>query len=160
MQQSFTSTAACNIFTPQRIIKTHDLKPNQLNFINMSKKDTDNIPNRGRTNLDTSETNAYLDHSIAATFGSSEDHDVAVAPSLETTLDEDDAFTSPGVSCDIPLFPKRSKHFHSTNSIQQIPLPVIVLGDIILFITMLIWTFQLFPAPTIFLPGRALPVIV
>jgi len=120
MQQSFTSTAACNIYTPQWIIKTHDLKPNQLNFINMSKKDTDNIPNRGCTTLDTSETNAYLDHSIAATFGApSEEHIVAFVPSLlETPLDKDDAFTS-SVSSDIPLSPKRPKHFHSTSSIAS-----------------------------------------
>jgi len=117
MQQSFTFTAACNIYTPQWIIKTHDIKPNQLNFINMTKIDNDNIPNRGRSyTLDTSETNAYLDHSIAAaTLGAPpEENDVAVAPSLETPLNEDDAFTS-SASSDIPLSPKRPKHFHSTS---------------------------------------------
>ena len=36
----------------------------------MSKKDNDNIPNRGRSTSVTSETNSYVDHSIAAsTFG-------------------------------------------------------------------------------------------
>jgi len=118
MQQSFTSTAACNIYTPQWFIKTYDLEPNQLNFINMrSKKDTDDIPNRGRTS-EKSETNAYMDHSIAAAFGAPEEQDVAVAPSLETTLHEDDAFTS-SVASDILLFPKRPKHFHSTSSIAS-----------------------------------------
>ena len=69
--QSFTSsTAACNIYTPQWIIQNHFLKPNQLNSINMSKEDNDNIPNRGRSTSVTSETNSYVDHSIAAsTFG-------------------------------------------------------------------------------------------
>ena len=63
----------------------------------MSKKDDDNIPNSGRSTLITFETNAYLDHSIAApTFGAPlEEHDddvSAVARSLllETPLDEDD----------------------------------------------------------------------
>ena len=67
----------------------------------MSKKDNDNIPNRGRSTSVTSETNSYVDHSIAAsTFGAPpvEHDDVAAAVAcsqlLETPLDEDDAFTS------------------------------------------------------------------
>jgi len=114
MQQSFTSTAACNINTLQWIIKTYDLKPNQLlNSINMSKKDTDIIPNRGAS-AKKSDMNANPDHSITA-FGAPEEQDV-VPPSLDTTHDA--AFTST-VSSDIPWLPKRSKHFHSTSSIAS-----------------------------------------